>query len=40
MVWVMIKFYKELKKQYPDYYDDLISNCESFESYFAAGGKR
>lgn len=29
-------YFKALKKEYPDYYDDLISNCESFESYFAA----
>ncbi|MFT3703507.1 MAG: hypothetical protein QM802_14180 [Agriterribacter sp.] len=32
--------YKDLKKQYPDYYDALISNCESFESYFAARNKK
>lgn len=34
------KYYRELKAKYPEYYDDLISNCESFESYFAAGGKK
>lgn len=33
------RYYKELKNQYPQYYDDLISNCESFESYFTARGK-
>lgn len=34
------RYYKDLKKQYPGYYDDLTSNCESFESYFAAREKR
>lgn len=34
------KYYRELKTKYPEYYDDLISNCESFESYFAAGRKK
>lgn len=33
-------YYKNLKKQYPGDYDELISNCESFESYFAARGRR
>lgn len=27
------KYYQKIKKQYPNYYDDLISNCESFESF-------
>lgn len=27
-------YYSQIQKQYPDYYDDLISNCESFDSYF------
>lgn len=30
-------YFKELKKNYPDYSTDLISNCESFESYFKCG---
>ncbi|MGN6494090.1 MAG: hypothetical protein ACTHLE_19000 [Agriterribacter sp.] len=34
------RYYSELKKLYPEYYDDLISNCESFEHYFAARNKR
>lgn len=28
-------YYKQLKKQHPKDYDDLISNCYSFERYFA-----
>jgi hypothetical protein len=27
-------YYKKLKREYPAYYDDLMSNCESFESYY------
>jgi hypothetical protein len=27
-------YYKQIKKQYPGDYDDLISNCYSFEEYF------
>lgn len=27
-------YYKKLKREYPAYYDDLMSNCESFENYF------
>ncbi len=30
------KHYKELKRQYPDDYDVLISNCESFSDYYAS----
>jgi len=30
------KYYRQLKNQYPDDYDELISNCESFTSYFLA----
>jgi hypothetical protein len=30
------KYYNQLQKSYPAYYDDLISNCYSFESYFRA----
>jgi hypothetical protein len=26
--------YSQIKKQYPEYYNDLVSNCECFESYF------
>ncbi|MBX3257268.1 MAG: hypothetical protein KF862_24290 [Chitinophagaceae bacterium] len=33
-------YYRALKTQYPEYYDDLISNCESFENYFASRGRR
>jgi hypothetical protein len=29
-------YYAQLKKQYPNYYDDLVSNCESFDAYFKA----
>ncbi len=29
------KYYRQLKKEYPNDYDDLISNCESFTAYFA-----
>jgi len=28
------KYWKEIKKDYPDDYDELISNCESFDRYF------
>lgn len=34
------RYYKDLKNQYPQYYDELISNCESFENYFAAREKK
>ncbi len=27
------KYYSQIKTQYPDYYEDLISNCFSFEDY-------
>lgn len=27
-------YYKQLKQEYPDDYDELISNCESFDAYF------
>ncbi|ABG60081.1 hypothetical protein [Cytophaga hutchinsonii] len=30
------KYYRQLKKEYPDDYDELLSNCESFTPYFAA----
>ncbi len=30
------KYYKQLAREYPDDYDDLISNCESFTAYFQA----
>ncbi len=30
------KYYKQLQKEYPDDYDELLSNCESFTPYFAA----
>jgi hypothetical protein len=26
-------YYQKIKKQYPNYYEDLISNCESFEHF-------
>lgn len=29
-------YYRELKLQYPDDYDELLSNCESFTPYFLA----
>jgi hypothetical protein len=29
------KYYAQLKKDYPQDYDELISNCESFNKYFA-----
>lgn len=29
-------YYSRIKRQYPEYYDDLISNCYSFDDYFAA----
>ncbi len=28
------KYYLELKVNYPDYFDDLVSNCDNFEAYF------
>jgi hypothetical protein len=28
--------YNELKKEYPDYADELLGNCESFEKYFTS----
>jgi hypothetical protein len=30
------KYYNQLQKSYPAYYDDLISNCYSFETFFKA----
>jgi len=30
------KYYRQLEKEYPDDYYELISNCESFEPYFLA----
>ncbi len=30
------RYYTQLRRQYPDCYDDLISNCESFHNYFSA----
>jgi len=30
------KYYKEIKTKYPDDYESLISNCYSFDTYFAA----
>ncbi|XZF14136.1 hypothetical protein ACTHGU_20350 [Chitinophagaceae bacterium MMS25-I14] len=30
------RYYRQLKRQYPDCYDDLIDNCTVFERYFAA----
>jgi len=30
------KLYRQLQKEYPDYYEDLMSNCTAFERYFAA----
>ena len=27
----------DLKNKYPDYFEDLISNCDNFSSYFEAG---
>lgn len=30
------KYYAQLKRQFPDDYDDLISNCNSFETYYSA----
>lgn len=29
-------FYQDLKKNYANYYDDLMTNCASFENYFSA----
>ncbi|MDR2916001.1 MAG: hypothetical protein LBV74_14445 [Tannerella sp.] len=28
------KYYQQINKEYPDYYDDMIYNCYSFENYF------
>lgn len=39
--YVKNEFYEKLKDQYPGYYDDLMSNCNSFATYFnsvAPGG--
>jgi hypothetical protein len=30
------KYYLELKATYPEYYDDLVSNCDHFKEYFEA----
>lgn len=30
------RFYKELQSKYPDDYDTMMSNCESFSDYYAA----
>lgn len=29
-------YFRKLKREYPAYYDDLMSNCESFENYFSS----
>lgn len=29
-------YYRQIKRQFPNYYDDLISNCYSFDEYFNA----
>ena len=28
------KYYKQIKTQYPDYYDNLVTKCGSFDRYF------
>jgi hypothetical protein len=33
-------YYNDLKKMYPAYYDDLISNCESFGRYYKLGNQK
>ncbi|KXK42704.1 MAG: hypothetical protein UZ11_BCD004001177 [Bacteroidetes bacterium OLB11] len=30
------KYYLDLKKNYSDYFDDLVSNCDNFKAYFEA----
>lgn len=30
-------YYEDLKKEYPSFYNDLISNCESFNRYYESG---
>ena len=30
------KYYKELKEKYPNYYNELTSNCDAFGKYFSA----
>jgi len=30
------RYYAQLKKEYPGDYDDLISNCNSFNEYFSS----
>jgi hypothetical protein len=30
-------YYKQMKKQYPDDYEELLGNCNSFKEYFRAG---
>jgi hypothetical protein len=34
------RYYKQIKKEYPDDYEALIGNCESFEPYFNARKKK
>ena len=34
---VVNAYYKDLKKEYPTFYNDLISNCESFNRYYQLG---
>jgi len=29
-------YYRELKEKFPDYFDDLVSNCDNLETYFKA----
>jgi hypothetical protein len=29
--------YKDLRKEYPEYYEELMGNCQSFDSYFSSG---
>jgi len=33
------RYFVQIKKQYPEYYEDLISNCESFNNYFSYKNK-
>jgi hypothetical protein len=34
-IFAQNRYYQKLKNEFPDQYDDLISNCYSFKRYYA-----
>ncbi len=38
-IFTQNKFYSALKSEYPEYYEELTSNCESFGDYFSEGAR-